>query len=202
MSLEDIGIIELYFRRDDSAISETSAKYGEYCYAVSFGILRVREDSEECVNDTWLRTWNVIPPERPSCLRLFLAKITRNLSLDRYRKRTAKKRGGGVETEYLDEILGELNECTGAGYSPESLASEYSGVEDEVLGSELREIINSFAASIGERERGVFLSRYFFGKSIGEIAAKYSTNEANVRKILFRTRKKLRDRLAEEGYSV
>lgn len=200
--MEDSGIIELYFRRDDSAVSETASKYGEYCYAVSFGILRVREDSEECVNDTWLKTWNVIPPERPSCLRLFLAKITRNLSLDRYRKRVAKKRGGGIETEYLDEILGELNECTGAGYSPTALSSEYSGVEDEVLGSEMRDIINSFVASVGERERGIFLSRYFFGKGIDEISAKYATNEANVRKILFRTRKKLKERLSEEGYSV
>lgn len=200
--MEDDNIIELYFARNADAITETEQKYGSYCYQVAFNILRYREDSEECVNDTWMRTWNSIPPERPSCLRLFLAKITRNLSLDRYRKRVAKKRGGEMKTEYIDEILGELNECVGAGFSAEDTASSSSSVEDEILSGELKDIINQFLRTLSERDRCIFLLRYFYGKDMREIAEKCLIREDNARKILFRARIKLKKCLEEEGYGL
>ncbi len=203
--MEDEVIIELYFSRDSQAITETEVKYGKYCYQVAYNILRVHEDSEECVNDTYLRTWNSIPPTRPSCLRLFLAKITRNLSLDRYRRKTAMKRSSGDaagEAEYIDEILGEMNEMKDAGFSPDDAAGEYSSVEDQVLAGELKEIINSFLAELTSRDRCAFLMRYFWGKKISEIAGKIGVKEENARKILFRTRQKLKNRLEKEGYTL
>ncbi len=203
--MEDEDIIEMYFSRDSRAISETETKYGKYCYQVAYNILRVHEDSEECVNDTYMRTWNSIPPTRPSCFKLFLAKITRNLSLDRYRRKKAQKRGSGEvgnEAEYRDEILGEMNEMKDAGFSPDSMAGEFSSVEDEVLAGELREIINSFLSELTSRDRVAFLMRYFWGKKTDEIAAKIGVKEENARKILFRTRQKLKVRLEKEGYSL
>ena len=191
--MEDEKIIELYFARNDDAITETELKYGNYCYQVAFNILHYREDSEECVNDTWLRAWNTIPPERPSCFKLFLAKITRNLSLDRYRKKAAKKRGGDKNLEYMDEIISELGECVPA---------EVSDVEEEVISSELRDIINDFMYTLSERDRCVFLMRYFYGREMGYIAKKCGIREDNTRKILFRTRQKLKNCLEKEGYSL
>ena len=191
--MEDEKIIEMYFARNDDAITETELKYGNYCYQVAFNILRYREDSEECVNDTWLRAWNTIPPERPSCFKLFLAKITRNLSLDRYRKKAAKKRGGDKNLEYMDEIISELGECVPA---------EVSDVEEEVISSELRDIINDFMYTLSERDRCVFLMRYFYGREMGYIAKKCGIREDNTRKILFRTRQKLKDCLEKEGYEL
>ena len=101
--MEDTAIIDLYWKRDERAIEETDRKYGNYCYTVADNILRSREDSEECVSDTWLRAWNSMPPQRPSILRAFLAKITRNLAFDRYRARSAAKRGNGTMEAVLDE---------------------------------------------------------------------------------------------------
>lgn len=200
--MEDENIISLYFERNENAITETELKYGSYCYQVAFNILRYREDSEECVNDTWMRTWNSIPPERPSCFKLFLAKITRNLSLDRYRRKTARKRGGESNLEYMDEILGELGECASEGYSTLDCAAEISSVEDKVISDELGDIINRFLYTLAERDRYIFLMRYFYGKDIREIAKKCGIREDNTRKILFRTRQKLKSNLEREGYAL
>ena len=102
--MEDAEIIELYFRRSEEAIAESDRKYGAYCSSIAWRILKSREDSEECVSDTWLRAWGAMPPARPRFLRAFFGKITRNLSLGRYERDHAAKRGGGEVSIALDEL--------------------------------------------------------------------------------------------------
>ena len=108
--MEDSAIIDLYWAREERALSETDAKYGGYCRSIAHNILKNREDSEECVSDTWLHAWNAMPPQRPSILSSFLGRITRNLSFDRCRRQNAEKRGGGS----LPLALDELSECVPA----------------------------------------------------------------------------------------
>lgn len=186
--ITDEKIIELYWNRDESAIPRTDEKYGSCCFSVAYRILSNREDSEECVNDTWLRTWISIPPQRPSFLKQFLVKITRNLSLDYYRFNHAKKRCSGEVLLALDE----LEECV-------------SGVEDvetTVSQKQLEEAVNVFVGSLPVKERNIFIRRYFFLEQTAEIAGRYSITEANIRKILSRTRVKLRKYLMEEGFEI
>ena len=184
--LNDNDIIALYFARDEQAIAETAARYGPYCYKVASNILHAHEDSEECVNDTWMNAWNAMPPKRPDVLRLFLAKITRSLAINRWKFQNAKKRGGG-ETPL---VLEELEECVPGTANPEK----------EFLASELGSTIDRFVRNLPERDANVFVRRYFFTDSVGEIAAKYGLSEGNVSVILHRTRGKLAAHLAEEGY--
>ncbi len=186
--MDDEKIIELYFARSERAISESGAKYGAYCYRVAFNILDNREDSEECVNETWFRSWNTIPPKRPSRLAAFFARITRNLALDRLDGMLAVKRGGG---EYI-AALDELSECTASS----------SGAEDEFSRKTLEEDINRFLKTVAARECDIFLSRYFYLETTAEIARRYGLKESNVTVILSRTRKKLREFLIKEGYVV
>ena len=108
--MEDSAIIDLYWAREERALSETDTKYGGYCRSIAHNILKNREDSEECVSDTWLHAWNAMPPQRPSILSSFLGRITRNLSFDRCRRQNAEKRGGGS----LPLALDELSECVPA----------------------------------------------------------------------------------------
>ena len=184
--MEDSQIVELYWRKDADAISETSSKYGPYCFAIADNILHNTEDSEECVNDTWLHAWNAMPPQRPNVLRMFLAKITRNLSINRFKARSTEKRGGG---EFL-LVLDELADC---------LAGE-TDVEREYEGRELDQCIRRFVRGLPERDGNVFVRRYFFTEPVAAIAERYELTENNVMVILSRTRKKLRLRLAKEGY--
>ena len=183
--MDDSKIIDLYWQRDERAIEETDSKYGAYCRAVSMNILGVREDAEECVGDTYVRAWNAIPPERPGRLRAWLAGITRNLSIDRWRKNAAHKRGGG-ETQLL---LDELAECVAGSESPET----------ELLRKELRVALNRFLRGLPERERAVFLFRYYYALTNEEIAQKTGLSANQVKYILQRTRKKLGDMLQREG---
>lgn len=183
--MEDDQIIGLYWDRKEEAIRETDQKYGAYCFSVANHILSNEQDSEECVNDTWLRAWDAMPPGRPSCLRLFLARITRNLSFDKYKARAAKKRGGEMEL-----VLDELEECLAA---PDN-------IEMEISAKELKGCINAFLDSIPERERDIFLRRYFYVDSIGGIAKRYCLKESNVLMILSRSRKRLKAYLGREGY--
>ena len=136
--LEDRQIIELYWQKNADAISETASKYGAYCFTIAENILHNTEDSEECVNDTWLHAWNAIPPQKPNILRLFLAKITRNLSFDRFNARNAEKRGGGE----IALVLEELGECFGGGADTEAAYEA----------KELREAIQRFVRALPERE--------------------------------------------------
>ena len=184
--MEDSQIVELYWRKDADAISETSSKYGPYCFAIADNILHNTEDSEECVNDTWLHAWNAMPPQRPNVLRMFLAKITRNLSINRFKARSTEKRGGGEILLVLDELA----DC---------LAGE-TDVEREYEGRELEQRIRRFVRGLPERDGNVFVRRYFFTEPVAAIAERYGLTKNNVMVILSRTRKKLRHKLAKEGY--
>ena len=184
--MDDSKIIDLYWRWDERAIAETDSKYGAYCRAVSMNILGVREDAEECVSDTYARAWNAMPPERPGRLRAWLAGITRNLSIDRWRRNTAEKRGGGEAQLLLDE----LEECVSGSESPET----------ELLRKELRAALNRFLRGLPERERAVFLFRYYHALTKEEIAQKMGLSSNQVKYILQRTRKKLADMLQKEGF--
>lgn len=184
--MEDAQIIELYFQRKEEAIKETDSKYGSYCFAIAENILHNTEDSEECVSDTWLAAWNAMPPQRPTVLRMFLAKITRNLSFNRFHAGKAKKRGGGE----LNLVLDELAEC---------IANE-SDTENEYIAKELEQSVRLFVRNLPEREGNVFVRRYFFTEPVAVIAKRYCLTENNVMVTLCRTRKKLKAHLCKEGY--
>ena len=183
--MEDTEIVELFWKRESSAIHECEKKYFKYCYSISYNILKSNEDSEECVNDALLRTWNSIPPKRPVNLSTYLGKIVRNLSIDRYETRRAIKRGG-VE---VDMALSELEGCLPSG----------GGVEDEVA---LSDMVNGFLSGLKPNERIIFMKRYWALCSVKEIAQWGRMSESKVTSMLFRTRKKLRDYLVKEGVSL
>ena len=183
--MEDNKIIELYFQRNIEAINATDCKYGSYCFSIANNILHNKEDSEECVNDTWFHAWNAMPPKRPERLRLFLAKITRNLSFNRYELLRAGKRGGGE----IELVLDELAEC---------IAHE-SNTENEYLAKELEQVICIFVRSLPERDGNVFVRRYFFTETVSEIAKRYQMSNNNVMVVLSRTRNKLKAHLEKEG---
>ena len=184
--MEDAAIVALYWERNQDAIEQSRLKYGAYCMSVSRNILASPEDAEECVSDTWLCAWNAMPPQRPNALRMFFAKITRNLSFSRFRRLAAKKRGGGV----MEAVLDELSEV---------LAGQ-TDVEETADAHALGETVRSFIRELPGRERDVFLRRYFFTESIREIAAAYGLTENHTSVILNRTRGKLRLRLIREGF--
>ena len=184
--VEDSRIVELYCQKNADAIEETISKYGAYCFAIADNILQNKEDSEECVNDTWLNAWNAIPPQKPTKLQMFLAKITRNLSFNRFNARSAEKRGGGEIVLVLDELA----ECLVSGADVEAA---YEAVE-------LEQCICRFVRTLPERDRNVFVRRYFFTEPMPAIAQRYSLTVNNATVILSRTRKKLKTELMKEGY--
>ena len=184
--MEDTAIIDLYWARSQQAVAASEEKYGPYCHTIARRILDREEDAEECVNDTWLHAWNAMPPQRPNVLRMFLARITRNLSVNRFNARSAEKRGGGE----IILVLDELADC---------LAGE-TNVEAEYEARELEECIRRFVRGLPERDGNVFVRRYFFTEPVTTIAGRYSLTENNVAVILSRTRMKLRAKLAKEGY--
>lgn len=184
--MEDSKIIAMYWQRNEEAIRSVSKKYGSYCLLVAKNILNTYQDAEECVNDTWLKSWNTIPPQRPNYLQMFLAKITRNIAIDRWRTNTRKKRGSGE----MNLVLDELEECIAAS----------NDVEREVELTILGETINTFLHSLPSRESDIFLRRYFYIETTASIAKKYHLKESNVLVILSRTRKKLKRQLQKEGY--
>ena len=185
--MEDGQIMELYWNRDQRAIRETDGKYGKLLYGIAWNLLRSREDSEECVNDTYLRAWEAIPPTRPGVFRVWLGQITRNLSLDRWKSRRAEKRGGGAEL-----LLGELEDCLPAPGGPERT------VEDQ----ELAELLSAFLRGLSREGRAMFLRRYWYGESVAEIAGTLGCGEGKVKSSLFRSRKALRDCLEKEGIGL
>ena len=172
--MDDKQILDLYWERSEAAISETSKKYGKYCRYIAFNILHNDEDSEECVNDTYLRAWNSIPPNRPSVLKTFLGKITRNLSLDRYELLNAKKRNGGQ----MPLIFDEIQECIPS------------------------DILNHFLSSLSLEQRKIFMRRYWYLSPIKEIATEYDMSESKIKMSLFRSRNELKKLLEKEGISV
>lgn len=186
--MEDTAIIDLFVARDELAIAETDRKYGNYCYRIAERILNNREDAQETVNDTFLHTWNAIPPERPGFLRQYLGTITRNLAFSRWRCRSADKRGGGE----MDLVLEELAYCIPGGERPEQKLDE----------KELVMTICRFLDTLPRREQDIFLRRYFYVEESDQIAARYGMKRSNVLRILSRTRIKLKTYLTQEGYDI
>ena len=183
--MDDKEILDLYFDRSELAIQETDRKYGPYCYKIAIHILSDPADAEESVNDTYLAAWNAMPPRRPNVLSAFLGKLTRYISLDRWKKRGALKRGGGQVALSLEE----LEECVAGGNDPEKEADR----------KELLRYLNRFLDSLPETQRKVFVCRYWYLESIPEIAARFGFSESKVTAMLHRLREKLRKRLEMEG---
>lgn len=183
--MEDQNILDLYFHRSEQAITETDRKYGGYCYTIAYNILGNQEDSEESVSDTYMAAWDAIPPKRPDILSAFLAKLTRHISIDHWRKSSAKKRGGGEIVLALEE----LDNCIGAG-----------GAEEALEQKELVQILNRFLQSLPDVERNVFLSRYWYLDPIDTIAAHTGFSRSKVASMLLRIRGRLRKVLTQEGY--
>ena len=186
--MEDEKIIELYWTRDEGAITATDEKYGNYLKTIAGNILKDERDSQECVSDTYMGAWNAIPPERPSILKAFLGKITRNLSLKKYRDMTADKRGGGETALALEELV----ECIASG----------STVEGQLEGRAITEALNTFLSGLAAEERKIFVLRYWYLESVKDVAARFGYGESKVKMTLKRTRDKLKDHLAKEGIYV
>ncbi|NCB51243.1 MAG: RNA polymerase sigma factor [Clostridia bacterium] len=186
--MDDGQIIDLYWARSEAAISETANKYSRYCHTIAFNILHSNEDSEECVNDTYMRAWGAIPPQRPNRLSTFLGKITRNLSLNRYEQYATEKRGSGQ----VPLVLDELQDCIPAAGSVDK------AIEDAAL----VDIFNRFLAALPTETRKVFMRRYWYLSSVKEIAADYSFSESKVKMTLLRARKELKRVLEKEGVTI
>ena len=183
--MDDNSIIDMFFARDERAITFSQEKFGKGCQKIAYNILQNRQDAEEVVSDVWLAAWNAIPPERPCFLYAFLAKITRNLSIKKFRSRTALKRGKNT----CDICLSELSECIPA----------TSSVEKEVDTKEIASIIDRFLRTLVPTERIVFIRRYWYMDSIDTIARTFGFGQSKVKMMLLRTRKKLLNELIKEG---
>lgn len=185
--MEDETIIELYWKRDEAAITETAGKYGAFCHRIALNILRVTADAEECVNDTYHAAWRAMPPERPCSLRAFLGRITRNLSLDRWRAAHTAKRGGGG-----DLLLSELDDCLPAPGT----------VEEQIEQNRLPAIISDWLESLPADDCALFVRRYWYGDEVQALAEAAGRSPNTVTKQLSRLRRKLRIHLEKEGVSV
>lgn len=182
--MEDEEIVNLYWNRQEKAIYETDKKYGRYCNTISFNILHNGEEAKECVNDTYLKTWNTIPDQRPNLLKAYLGKIARNLALNRYERKKAKKRDCTLEI-----ALEELNECIPSN----------NDVEKELDYNELVNTLNVFLSKLSQDKRKIFLERYWYLYSIKEISYFNNISENNTKILLLRLRNQLKKYLKEGG---
>ena len=184
--ISDTAIIELYWQRNEDAIVATDEKYGKYLYTIAYNIIYNRLDCEECVNDTYLNTWNAIPPKRPTAFALFLSKIIRNLALGRFRSNHAAKRIPSEMTVSLEE-LDDCLVCT-------------KSVEEEYMLQEMKNILNQFLSTLSDRELYIFVWRYYHCDSVKHIAHLLSLSETTVRRELAAIRNSLKQLLVQEGY--
>ena len=184
--MEDLEIIELYFRRDDRAIAETDTKYGKLCQRIAYNVLGSREDAEECVNDTYMGVWNAIPPARPGNFLAFVCKVARNQALKRLEFLSREKRRGEavLSLEELEAVLPDER------YTPDAMEEEVG------------KLISDFLRAQKEDARNVFIRRYYFFDSVREIAKRFGFSESKVKNMLFRTRNKLREYLIQEGIEI
>lgn len=185
--MQDHEIVDLYWARNQDAITQTDVKYGSYCRKIAMNIVMNAEDSEECINDTYLSAWDTMPTERPQLLGSYLATIIRNHALTLYRKTHSQKRGAGQTALALDELL----EVAGS-----------SSTEDEVDTSLLSENINRFLSELDTKDRIVFVRRYFYIDPLSDIADRLSMSESAIKSLLFRLREKLKAHLMQEGYTL
>ena len=186
--VQDEEIVELYWMREERAIRETDLKYGSYLNAVAFNIVHDTLDCEECLNDTYMGAWNAIPPSRPQALKAFLTAIMRRIAVNRYHKNTRKKNVPSEMTVSLSEL--------------EELWSDSTNVEKEFDAARLGEIISGFLRGLNERERFIFISRYYMAKPMDEICAFLNLSRSSVQKSLANIRTKLKNTLEKEGYSI
>lgn len=186
--MDDETIVTLYWQRDEQAIAETERKYARYLHTIAYNILADREDSSECVNDTYLRAWNSMPPQKPAVLSLYLGKLTRRLSIDRFRRRHAEKRGSG---EYA-RTLEELAECIPAEGTPEK----------ETENEELARVLDAWLRTLSPDTRRAFLLRYYYSDPVERIAHCLGLGENAVRSRLFRAREDLCRCLLKEGITL
>ncbi|MDO5332038.1 MAG: sigma-70 family RNA polymerase sigma factor [Bacillota bacterium] len=181
-------IVKLYLSRDEAAIAQSKEKYDSYCYSVAFNVLKSAEDAKECVNDTYMRAWNSIPPNKPEKLSAYLGKIARNLAFDRYRKEHADKRGNGE----MSAVLDELSECVASNES----------VEGSIDRQELINEINAFLKQLPKLQCDIFLLRYWYVMPVNEISQKCNVSTSNVTTILSRVRKSLKEYLVKRGFEI
>lgn len=181
--MNDASIVELFFKRDEAALSELKQKYGGLCSYIAGNILSLREDAEECVNSAYYDIWNRIPPESPDDLKTYLCRIVRNKAIDRLKYNSAQKRSPQYAVS-----LEELEECI----------PDNSG--NDITVERLAGIISSFLREQDEKHRKIFIRRYWYGDPLSKIAEYYDMNEKTVATYLFRTRKKLKGYLKKEGY--
>ena len=186
--MEDKRIVELYWERSETAIAETQKKYGKYCHYIAYNILNSDPDAEECVNDTYLRAWEAMPPQKPKLLKSFIGRIARNLALDRYDREHAAKRRCNA-----DLIFEELGECI------PDVGEDGREMSDEIA---LRDAINGFLESLSEETRIIFMRRYWYLSPVAHIAGDLGLSESNVKVILMRTRKKFKAYLEKEDISI
>lgn len=185
--MEDARIVELYRRRDEQAIVETDCKYGAYCRRISENILSLREDAEECVNDTYHAAWTHIPPDAPDSLRAYLGRIVRNLSLSRYRKNRAAKRHEGIQV-----LLSELNDCVPASGGPETALES----------KELTDYLNTWLRGLDADDCALFLRRYWYGDAVKTLAAQTGCTSGQMAQRMLVLRRKLRGFLEKKGVSL
>ena len=185
--MEDKQIVELYWARSESAISETANKYGRYCHYIAYQILTNDEDAEEVVNDTYLKAWNTIPPQRPDPLKSYVGTISRQLALNVYKEQHTQKRGGQVSL-----VLDELSDCIP---NPEN----HENIGESIA---LSEALSRFLRALPQKTRNIFIRRYFYMSPVAEIARDFSMKESNVTMHLHRTRKKLEQFLKKEGFDI
>lgn len=186
--MEDQGIIRLYFNRDQEAIRQTDRKYGRQCRRTARNILAIPEDAEECVNDTWLRAWNAMPPQRPGVLSAFFGKLTRNLSLDRWRRLKAAKRGGSQ----VEIALHELEDCLPDRRRP----------DENLEAGETAALISAFLRRQSETDRALFVRRYFHLEPLNELADRFGMSVGQIKSKLHRMRGRLKLELEREGVAV
>lgn len=186
--MEDKEIVDLYWDRNELAVSRTDEKYGPYLFKIAYNILADQEDSQESVNDTYLKAWNSMPPNRPNVLSSYLGKITRNLSIDTYRMRHRQKR---IHSEYALS-LSELSDCISGGNTTEETAEVHI----------LAEALNRYIRNLSPEIRDVFVGRYYFMDSMKDIAAYHGMSVPKVKSILHRTRLGLKQYLRQEGFEI
>jgi len=186
--MDDNAILDLFFARDQRAIEEASGAYGAYCAAIARNILDDPGAAEECVNDTWLKCWQSIPPQRPRSLKSYAGRIVRNLALSALRSENAQKRGGGQVRLALDE----LSEVVSGAETPEGALDRKA----------FREALDGFLAGLPQRNRNLFLRRYWYLDSVEQLAKRFSMSRTQVTTTLHRLRQKLRVHLQQEGFEL
>ena len=185
--MEDSKIIDLFWNRDEEAIRHMEMKYGAYCHTIAFNILSIKEDAEECVNDTWLRAWNNIPPQRPINLRIWLGKVVRNCALNLWDRNHAKKRYDGIES-----LFEELADC---------LSSDDNAVQALEV-KELNLLINDWLKTLSASDRALFIRRYWGAESLSVLAKDWHISSAKLAQKMYRLRCNLRSVLQKEGVNI